>query len=370
MNVSHDIRTPMNVINGFNELLMKTSLNEEQEKFCSIIKRKGSGLIRLIEDVIDIAAVEKGVIRISQSAFFVQELIEDLKETVIAQIGDRNISFKCNVASNVPCQLLGDLMRLRQILENLCGNAVKYTDEGAIKLTISADSEAIEGNLRMIRFSVEDTGIGIPEDKIQHIFEPYSRFHELRGDKEKDGVGMGLHIVHTLIKEMDGVITVESEVGKGSKFLFELGMEEAEIASEDVENDLSEKFDTKVNLSGMNILIAEDDEDSRELMNLALGKVNCNVQFAHDGDEVLRELKNRKYDLVLMDIRMPKMDGFKTTEIIRREIDKVVPIIAITAHVMDGVEGKCKDVGMSGYIAKPVDISRLKKIIQQYVSKK
>ncbi len=366
MNVSHDIRTPMNVINGFNDLLMKTNLNEEQEKFCKMIKRKGKDLISLIEDIIDISAVEKGKVRMHYSPFFVGDLLKDIHETLEVQMGDKKIEFQCDVGEGVPKKFMGDLMRLKQVLENLCGNAVKYTEKGNINLTISAEGGPDESQDRVIRFVVEDTGIGISEENLPHIFEPYIRFYELKNGGYQEGVGMGLHIVKTLLREMGSEIAVESEVGKGSKFSFGLKMKETGASVIEEENMLPENPDEEVEFAGMNILIAEDDDATQELMKVSFKKSKCNIRIVCNGEEVLEEMKKRKYDLVLMDLRMPRMDGFEATEEIRKNIDKDVVILALTAHVIDWVEEDCKTAGMNGYITKPIDIDKLKRAIQEY----
>ena len=368
MNVSHDIRTPMNVINGFNDLLLKSPLNTEQQKFCSMIQRKGLDLIRLIEDIIDISALEKGKVRMHYSPLSLKELSDEIQESILVHIGSKKIIFSASVSKDVPRKLMGDSLRLKQVLENLCGNAVKYTDSGRIDLRISLTPKNEEDKGLIIRFEVEDTGFGIPQDKLPHIFEPYSRFYELGKSKEKEGVGMGLHIVQTLVKEMGGEITVKSEEGKGSTFSLELRMKEP--GDSEIEKSVPKPIISTgtIDLSGMNILIAEDDDDSRELMTRALEDAKCILTFANNGVETLAELKEKKYDLVLMDLRMPRLDGFETTEAIRRDIDKKIPILALTAHVMDWVEGKCLEVGMNGYITKPVDITKLSKAIRKYVA--
>jgi PAS domain S-box-containing protein len=367
MNISHDIRTPMNVINGFNELLMKTQLSEAQEKYCDMIKRKGTDLIRLIEDIIDIAAVEKGKVRMHQSPFIIHELAEEISETVELQIDGEDIKFAVEVAEGVPAKLLGDSMRLKQILENLCGNAVKYTKQGKIILTISTGDGIFEDQTRAIRFEVSDTGMGISADDMVHIFEPYSRFYKSEERKMQEGVGMGLHIVRTLVSKMGGQINVQSKEGEGSTFSFELKMKEQDSSIPQEKKMTEGEIEVDIDLSNMKILIAEDDEDSRELMKLALEDADCDIQFAFNGDEVLEKMKKKKYDLVLMDLRMPRMDGFKTTKKVRKEIDKNVPILALTAHVMDWVEGECKAAGMNGYITKPVNMDKLKKSVRLHI---
>ncbi|OGX26372.1 MAG: hypothetical protein A2Y03_01545 [Omnitrophica WOR_2 bacterium GWF2_38_59] len=370
MNVSHDIRTPMNVINGFNDLLLRTRLNEEQKKFCEMIKRKVVDLIRLIEDIIDISAVEKGKVRIHESFFDVRQLIKDVCDSTVMQIGKKGIELKCNISEDVPQKLLGDSLRLKQVLENLCTNAVKYTKKGRIDLTVFLDEERYDEDASFIRFEVEDTGIGISEDKIPHIFEPYTRFYDSANNEYKEGFGMGLHIVEALLTEMGSVVTVESEVGKGSKFSFRLKIKYSEMQDIAGKTVLTVTPNGEVDLSGLKILVAEDDDATRVLMERSFRDAKCIIKFVCDGDEAIEEIKKDKYDLVLMDIRMPKMDGLDTTKEIREHLDKDVPILALTAHVMDYVEEKCKEVGMSGFLAKPVDIDMLKRAIIKFAKPK
>lgn len=367
MNVSHDIRTPMNVINGFNDLLLKTPLNEEQVKFCQMIKRKGNDLICLVEDIIDISSVEKGKVRINEIPFEIEKILRDINDSVLMQIGTREIVFQCDVRENVPEFLIGDPMRLKQILENICGNAVKYTENGQIDLRISLDRREKASDKICLLFEIEDTGIGISKENIAKVFEPYARFYDLGKNEHKDGVGMGLHIVKTLVNQMDGNISVESELGKGSKFTFSLKMKESQGLGPAMKIDLSEKNNIKTDLSGLNILVAEDDDATRILMERLFRDAKCNMKFACDGDDVLEELKKNKYDIVLMDLRMPKLDGLETTREIRKNIDKDVPILAISAHIIDFVEEDCKAAGMNGFVSKPVDVEKLKKAIEEYV---
>ena len=368
MNVSHDIRTPMNVINGFNELLMKTSLNEEQKKFCLTIKRKGHDLISMIEEVMDITAVEKGKIRLHDRPFSLLEFVEDVDQTVNTHIGEKEIAFGVSIDDALPQKLVGDSMRLKQILENLSGNAVKYTDKGKISITISTDGEIHDDGTRTICFVVEDTGIGIPEDKLPHIFEPYSRFYELGKYKEKDGVGMGLHIVETLVKEMGGEVGVESKPGKGSKFTVKIKMKDSGLPTSGETYRKPEKPSEETDLAGLYILIVEDDEDTRDLMRMALKKDSSNIQFAINGEETLKVLKQEKFDLVLMDLHMPWMNGYETTKAIRKDLSRDIPIIALTANDADWVKDKCKEAGMNGYISKPIDIEKLKSTIREHVT--
>ncbi|MBF0252750.1 MAG: response regulator [Candidatus Omnitrophica bacterium] len=369
MNISHDIRTPMNVINGFVDLLFKSDLTKEQKNYCGMIKRKGTDLISLIEGIVDISALEKGKVRMHKSSVSLSALAEDIRKTVDVLIGDKKIKFSYDITCDVPEKLISDSLRLKQILENLCGNAVKYSEKGEISLSISAKVKKDNDQISIVKFIVKDSGFGIPEDKIKYIFDPYSRFYELGKGKEKDGVGMGLHIVKTIVEEMGGTINVESKEGEGSTFFFEIEMEKH--IAESIEEKPKPKIITEeILLDGVDILIADDDEDNRELMKMMFQEENCKVQFARDGVETVAAIKKKKFDIILMDLRMPKIDGFEAAKIIRRDIDKTVPILALTAHVMDWVEGKCIEAGMNGYISKPIDVDKLKSAIKEYVVKK
>ena len=368
MNVSHDIRTPMNVINGFNELLLKTSLNEEQKKFCKMIKRKGRDLIHLVEDIVDISAVEKGKVRMQYSTMCVRDLIDEIQQTFELRKGEKDIVFQVKISDDIPEELISDPIRLKQILENLCGNALKYTDSGMISVVVEGDKDVNEEGVWIINFVIEDSGEGISRENIKHIFEPYTRYYVLGKGEEKEGVGLGLHIVETLLKELGGEISVESELGKGSKFSFKLKMKgpgDQALAAVPAGKEDGVMLD---DLSHMKILIAEDDADNRELMARTFESAKCIVEFAHDGEEAYKKVETENYDMVFMDLRMPKMDGFETTVKIRKELGKDIPIVALTAHVVDLLEEKCKTAGMNGYIAKPIDIEKLNKAIREHSS--
>ncbi|MBF0254759.1 MAG: response regulator, partial [Candidatus Omnitrophica bacterium] len=368
MNVSHDIRTPINVISGFTEFLMKTPLEDEQLQFCELMKRKTSDLIRLVEDMIDIAALEKGKVRLHSSPFDVRELIDDLRETLEIQVAGKEIRCGFEIGEKVPPRLIGDALRLKQILENLCGNAAKYTDKGAIDLTVDAGEPSDPGRCRQIRFTVKDTGSGISADKLPQIFEPYSRFVESGADKHKEGVGMGLHIVETLVREMGGEVLVSSEVGKGSTFSFAVPLREAAAPDRGPGAGPAEEDLRSAGLGGIRILVAEDDETNRFITARLLKDEDCAVTFVHDGEGALEELKKSRYDLILMDLRMPRMDGFEAAREIRAGIDANIPILALTAHVGEWVEKDCLDAGMNGYLAKPVTAEQLKQMILRHVA--
>jgi len=363
MNVSHDIRTPVSVIKGFADLLMKTPLSEEQEKFCMVIQKKVIELFSLVGRVIDVSVIEKGKGHIHNSSFSIREIMKDIQETCNLLIGNKNVEFKVDIAESIPERLWGDDLRIKQVLENLCGNAVKYTEKGKVGVTINADGKRLGRKFLDIYFLVEDTGRGMHKEQLSEIFEPYTRFHE--SGQKIDGEGLGLHIVKTLVKEMGGKIDVSSEEGEGSKFSFVLNMMDTETFSGvDAEKRTEDNKEESMRLSGMNILVAEDDEDNRELVGCILKDTGCKFQFVVNGQQVLEEMVKNKYNLILMDIRMPVIDGFDAAKAVRKNIDKSVPIIALTANMVEGIEDKCKQAGMNGCIVKPLDIDTLVKTIK------
>jgi len=363
MNVSHDIRTPVSVIKGFTDLLLKTPLSEEQQNFCMVIQKKVEELLGLVGRVIDISVLEKGEGHIHKSPFSIKEIMEDVEENCKVQIGDNNIELKIGIEDNVPDMLIGDAIRLKQVMDNLCGNAVKYTEKGRIMVTINADEEKPGENIHAINFIVEDTGRGIQKEQLIEVFDPYTRFY--KPGQKIDGEGLGLHIVKTLVREMGGEIAASTEEGKGCKFSFSLKMPEAKgIPNERVEKLTEDNKVVSTCLFGMNILVAEDDEDNRDLVGRILQDAGCKFQFVVNGQEVLDTVVKKKFDLILMDIRMPVMDGFDAAKLIRKNINKDIPIIALTAHKVEGIEDKCREAGMNGCIIKPLDIDILEKTIK------
>ncbi|MBF0253303.1 MAG: PAS domain S-box protein, partial [Candidatus Omnitrophica bacterium] len=364
LNISHDIRTPMNVINGFCDLLSNTPLNKEQKKYCGTIKRKGNDLIGLIEDIVDVAALEKGRVRLVYKMFELSGLIEDVTDTAKMLIGNKNIDFIFEVMEKVPKHLCGDELRIKQILDNLCSNAIKYTIKGKILVTVDIINNKKDDEFNVVKFVVEDTGVGISKDKIPYVFEPYTRFNEF--GKEKDGVGLGLHIVETLVKSMGGEVAVESIEGQGSKFTFSIKFQKGVECTKKTVSARIDQSEKEADISGMKILIAEDNADQRELIKLVLEMSGCEIHFACDGYEAIEQAKKNKYDVILMDLRMPVKSGIEATTIIRKTIDKKVPIIALTAHAGEWIKTDCLNSGMNGYVTKPIDIDDLKKKLQEY----
>ncbi|MCB0429236.1 MAG: PAS domain S-box protein [Flavobacteriales bacterium] len=358
-NMSHEIRTPMNAIMGIIQLLRETHTTEQQEKYLKSMEFASENLLRIIDDVLDLSKIESGKLSIEKLEFNIGEMVKDLINTISYRANEQNIDLKLVMGLDIPDVILGDPVRINQILMNLISNSIKFTHEGSVKLSV--DLKEAGKDRCVLRFTVKDTGIGIPKDKQEQIFEEFEQAH--KGNTRKyGGTGLGLSIVKRLTKLMDGTLKMRSKEGKGTTFIIDLPLEIAHSRTpnskvvEGVE-DLREKLVNK------SVLLVEDNKLNQMVASDFLGSMGMNVQIANDGMEALDKIRNGVFDVVLMDIQMPGMDGYKTTRAIRHELKSKVPIIAMTAHAINGEERKCKAVGMNDYISKPLKkITLYKKI--------
>ena len=347
-NMSHEIRTPMNSIIGFTKLMMKTELSAKQIEFLNAIKISGDNLIVLINDILDLAKVDAGEVKFEQIPFQPMESISTIIKLFENKIREKNIELVKDYDQAIPEILLGDKARLNQILMNLVSNAIKFTDKG--KITISARKVAEEQNKVNIEFAVKDTGIGIPEAQLAKIFE---NFQQASSDTSRlyGGTGLGLAIVKQLIERQGGRISVKSQLKKGSVFSFILSFEKSDSRLV-TDSEISEQ---RTELPGIKILVVEDVALNRLLMKTILNDFGFENDMAENGKVALEMLKTNNYDLILMDLQMPEMNGFETTEYIRKTLRSEIPIIALTADVTTVDLAKCKTAGMNDYISKPID---------------
>ncbi len=347
-NMSHEIRTPMNAIIGFTKVLLKTDLSPKQNEYLTAIKLSGDSLIVLINDILDLAKVDAGKMVFEQIPFKLALSISAMLHLFEPKIQEKNLRLIKEYDAQIPEVLIGDPVRLHQIILNLLSNAVKFTSNGEIIVKVRLLSENDEKVI--VEFAVSDTGIGIAEDKTEQIFEnfqqAYSGTSRLYG-----GTGLGLAIVKQLVEPQGGTIKVESKVNEGSTFSFCLSFKKTNADAE-YETDIME---LDLDVKGLKILVVEDIVLNQLLMKTILEDFEFTCDIAGNGKIAIEMLQNNVYDTILMDLQMPVMNGFKATEYIRNTLKLTIPIIALTADVTTVDLAKCKAAGMNDYIAKPVD---------------
>lgn len=347
-NMSHEIRTPMNAIIGFTKVILKTDLTAKQKEYLTAIKISGDSLIVLINDILDLAKVDAGKMSFEKTPFKLHLSIKAMLHLFETKIQEKNLQLIINYDHDIPDVLEGDPVRLHQIILNLVSNAVKFTNKG----TITVNVQLIRQNDKMvtIKFAIEDTGIGIEKNKIAAVFE---NFQQATSETSRlfGGTGLGLAIVKQLVEAQNGVIKVQSTLDKGSTFSFLLDFNKTNAEAVLEPEILEQNTDVK----NTKILVAEDMELNQLLMKTLLDDFGFECEIASNGKIAIEKLKEKKYDIVLMDLQMPEINGFEATRYIREVLKFDIPIIALTADVTTIDVEKCKEVGMNDYISKPID---------------
>jgi signal transduction histidine kinase/ActR/RegA family two-component response regulator len=373
-NMSHELRTPMTGFLGMLDIVLLGNLEAEQREFIETAHTSARSFVRILNDILDMSRIEAGKLSMEEKPFSVRNCLEDMIKIFLPVAKSKGLGLNLTVADDVPETLVADQIRLNQVLTNLAGNAVKFTEKGKVEIRVVA-SGSVPGSRRAVTFTVADTGIGIPADKQELIFQSFTQADESH-TREYGGTGLGLAIAKEIVERMGGTITFTSEVGIGSTFSFTIPFAEAEAERD--EGFTSEGTATAGDLlqpevmTKPRLLVAEDDPVTRKVLGMMFQVAKYETDFAENGQKVVEMWENGKYDLVLMDVQMPLLNGFEATAAIRekeRTRGGHIPIVAMTAHALKEDEERCLGAGMDAYISKPIDLKECLRLIGETLKK-
>lgn len=376
-NMAHDIRTPINTVLGMNEMILRENKDVEINEYANNIKRASNILVELVNDILDISKIESGKMELIEDSYEVKELLNDIITVINDKCKKKNLQFVVNIDKNIPSGLYGDVNKIKQVLLNLLTNAVKYTQSGTITFDINImnrnESDTVE-----LYVSVTDTGSGIQQENLKSIFSSFKRIDEIRNTKI-EGTGLGLNIVYQLLKLMKSKIEVQSEYGIGSKFYFLL--DQKIVDNTPIDNYL-ENFNSQINKKNnyrvgfvapeARILVVDDNEMNLLVASKLLKDTQMKIDIVSSGFGCLAKINEKKYNLILMDIKMPELDGVETLRRIRNgnSINVDTPVIALTADVVAGVKEKYIKEGFIDYISKPIDAKKFETKVGSYIPKR
>ncbi len=355
-NMSHEIRTPLNAIVGMVHLLHQTPLSQKQQDYLHAIDTSADNLLELINDILDFSKIEAGKLQLEEKYFSIKLLVENLIQTIRFKADEKNLSLILKIDDKVPEAIAGDQLRLNQILLNLISNAIKFTQEGEIRVTVKL-IDIIDEKARIF-FSVSDTGIGIAQDKLNSIFDSFTQAN-IDTTRIYGGTGLGLAIVKKLIDMLHGGIMVKSKLNEGSEFIFEIDfVVPKDYLIKEREAALNKTHDELLEVGDCRILLADDHPINQLVTSELLKHIwkDVRIDIAENGKIVLEKLKENAYDLILMDVQMPELNGLDATRIVRKMDAPIseIPILAFTAYATTGDAEKCIEAGMDDYISKPV----------------
>ena len=354
-NMSHEIRTPMNAIMGFTDILIKKNLPPQEKEYVQIIKNSGENLLRIINDILDISKIEADMIVFEEHPVSIKEIFKSLQIMMLQKATEKGLELVYKADVYVPDVLLGDPTRITQILINLTGNSIKFTKAGKIEVGVRVIKE--ETDRSVLQFVVSDTGIGIAEDKLNSIFERFKQAED-HTTRNYGGTGLGLSIAKQLVELQGGQMSITSKLEHGTHITFTLPLKKTKEVYQIKPEDEEQKFDPN-ELKKLKILLAEDNPINVKLVLSLFSDYEIQADVAENGKEAVELVKNNYYDLILMDMEMPEMNGYEATRVIREDLKMRLPIIAMTAHAMAGEREKCFKLGMYDYISKPINANLL-----------